>query len=49
MICVRLLRKFRKIQLPLKDKRNKADFIIKNDFTKKTIRKNIKIILKKIK
>ncbi len=45
----RLLREFRKIQLPLKDKRNKADFIIKNDFTKKTIRKNIKIILKKIK
>ena len=44
----RLLREFRKIQLPLSYKRNKANFIIKNDFTKKTIRKKIKIILKKI-
>ncbi len=44
----RLLKEFKKIQLPLSYKRNKANFIIKNNFIKKTIRKNIKIILKKI-
>ena len=44
----RLLREFRKIQLPISYKRKKANFIIKNNFTKKTIRKNIKIILKRL-
>ena len=29
-------------------KKNKADFIIKNDFTKKTLKKSIKLILRKI-
>ena len=43
-----LLNKFKKIQLPLDYKRKKSDFIIKNDFTKKTIVKNIKNILDKI-
>ena len=43
-----LLNKFKKIQMPLDYKRKKSDFIIKNDFTKKTIVKNIKNILDKI-
>ena len=43
-----LLKKFKKIQLPLAYKMNKSDFIIKNDFTKKTVKKEINYILKKI-
>ena len=43
-----LLRKFRKIQLPLDYKKKKSQFIIKNDFTKTTVKKNISAILKKI-
>tara|TARA_B100000575_G_scaffold245990_1_gene210775 strand:- start:2649 stop:3221 length:573 start_codon:yes stop_codon:yes gene_type:complete len=45
---IRLFKKFKNIQLPLDYKKNKADYIIKNDFTKKTIKKSIKLILKKI-
>ena len=44
----KLLKKFKNIQLPLDYKKNKADFIIKNDFTEKTLKKNIKSILRKI-
>ena len=40
---------FKKIQLSSKYKMKKSHFIIKNDFTKKTINTNIKDILKKIK
>ena len=40
--------KFKKIQLPLDYKKNKSDFIIKNDFTKKTLKKSVKLILNKI-
>ncbi len=43
-----LLKKFKNIQLPLDYKKNMSDFIIKNDFTKKTIKKSIKSILSKI-
>ncbi len=43
-----LLKKFKNIQLPLDYKKNKADFIIKNDFTKKTLKKSVKLILRKI-
>ena len=41
--------KFKKIQLPLDYKMRKSHFIIKNNFTKKTIEKDIKYILKKLK
>tara|TARA_B100001175_G_scaffold257275_1_gene225546 strand:+ start:1347 stop:1919 length:573 start_codon:yes stop_codon:yes gene_type:complete len=44
----KLLQKFKNIQLSLDYKKNKSDFIIKNDFTKKTIEKSIKLILNKI-
>ena len=40
---------FRKIQFSSKYKMKKSHFIIKNDFTKKTININIKNILRKIK
>ncbi len=40
--------KFSKIQLPLDYKKNKSQFVIKNDFTKKTVSKYVKNILEKI-
>ena len=43
-----LLNKFKKIQLPLDYKKKKAHFIIKNNFTNKSAKMNIKKILKKI-
>ena len=45
---IELINKFKNIQLPLDYKKNKSDFIIKNDFTKKTLKKSIKLILSKI-
>ena len=43
-----LLKKFKKIQYSVKYKKNKSNFILKNDFTKKTVNKGIKNILKEI-
>ena len=43
-----LFKLFKKIQLPLDYKKNKSDFIIKNDFTKKNLNKSVKIILNKV-
>ena len=45
----KLFNKFQKIQFTSKYKIKKSHFIIKNDFTKKTISTNIKDIFKKIK
>ena len=44
----KLFGKFKKIQLPLDYKMKKSHFIINNNFTKKTVKKDIKHILKKI-
>ncbi len=44
----KILKKFKNIQLPLDYKKNKSHFIIKNDFTKKSLKKSIKLILSKI-
>ena len=44
----KLFNKFKKIQLPLNYKKKKSHYIIKNNFTKKSVIKNIKIILKNI-
>ena len=44
----KLFNKFKKIQLPLDYKKKKSQFIIKNNFTKKSVNKDIKNILKKI-
>ena len=45
----KLLKKFQEIQLPLNYKKKKSHFIIKNNFTKKSIKDGIKSILKEIK
>ena len=44
----KILSKFRKIQLSLDYKKKKSKFIIKNDFTNRFIKKQIKYILKQI-
>ena len=44
----KLLRKFKKIQLPLDYKKRKSNYIIKNNFTNSRIKKGISNILKKI-
>ena len=44
----KLLKKFKEIQLPLNYKKKKSHFIIKNNFTKKSIKDGIKGILKEI-
>ena len=44
----KLIKKFKSIQLPTSIKKKKSQFVIKNDFTPKCIRKSIKNILQKI-
>ena len=44
----KIINKFRKIQLPLDYKRKKSNFIIKNNFTNRFIKKQIKYILNQI-
>ena len=44
----KLYKKFKKIQLPIDYKKRKADFIIKNDFTKKSVKVGINKILNQI-
>jgi len=44
----KLFNRFKKIQLSLNYKKKKSHFIIKNNFTKKAVNKDIKNILKKI-
>jgi len=40
--------KFKKIQLPLDYKKKRSDFIIKNNYTKKSVKNDTKTILKKL-
>ena len=44
----RLFNKFKRIQYSKSYKKSKSDFIIKNDFTKKSVKKSIRNILDKI-
>jgi len=43
-----LIRQFKSLQYPLKYKKKKSDFIIKNDYKIKTVKKSIKKILKEV-
>ena len=45
---LKIVNRFRKIQLSLDYKRKKSNFIIKNNFTDKTIKNQVKYILKQI-
>ena len=46
---VKILNKFKKIQLPLAYKKRKSKFVINNKFTKKSVKNDVKSILKIIK
>ena len=42
----KIIKKLRKFQLPLEIKRKKSQFIIKNDFKNKNVKKSVKKIIK---
>jgi len=44
----KLFKKFKRIQLPLEYKKRKSQFVLKNNFSNKSTKKGVKIILKKI-
>ena len=44
----KLMKIFKAIQLPISYKKKKSDFIIKNNFTRKSVKDDIKKILKKL-
>ncbi len=44
----KLFKKFKNIQLPIAYKKNISDFIIDNDFSKKTLKKSIRFILNEL-
>jgi dephospho-CoA kinase len=44
----KIVEKFKKLQLPVEFKKQKSDFIIKNNFTNNKIKKNVKRVLEKI-
>jgi len=44
----KLLKKFKVLQLPTNHKKKKSHFIVKNNFTKKSVKDGIKTILKEI-
>ena len=45
---ISLFNKFKKIQLPLTFKKKKSNYIIKNNFTNRSVKKSIKKIIKEI-
>jgi dephospho-CoA kinase len=45
---LRLFNIFKKIQLPLDYKKKKSQFVIKNNFTKKSVKKGVNLVLKEI-
>jgi len=47
-VNLKIIKKLKKIQLPVEIKKNQAHFIIKNDFRNNSIKKNVKQVLKKI-
>ena len=47
-VNLKIVEKFKKLQLPVEFKKKQSDFIIKNNFRNNSIKKNVKIILGKI-
>ena len=43
-----IVKKLKKLQLPLEIKKRKANYIIKNNFKKKSVKKSVKIVKRKI-
>jgi len=47
-INLQIIKKFRKLQLPVELKKRQSDFIIKNNFRNNYVKKNVKKVLEKI-
>ena len=47
-INLKIVNKFKKLQLPVEFKKKRSDFIIKNNFKSNSVKKNVKIVLEKI-
>ena len=45
---LKIIKKFKKVQLPVEIKKRRSDFIIKNNFNNKSIKKNVKRVMKEI-
>ena len=45
---LKIVKKFKKLQLPLEIKKKKSNFIIKNNFRNNSIKKNVKKVMEKI-
>ena len=45
---LKIVKKFKKFQLPIEFKKKKSDFIVKNNFRNNKVKKNVKKILEKI-
>ena len=43
-----IVKKLKKLQLPLELKKRKSDFVVKNNFNNNSIKKNVKILINKI-
>ena len=44
----KIIKKLRKLQLPLEIKKKKSDYLIKNDFKRLNLKKSVKILKNKI-
>ena len=44
----KIIKKFKKNQLPIEFKKQQSDFVIKNNFKNNSIKKNVKKVLEKI-
>jgi len=47
-INLKIINRFKKIQLPLEIKKNKSNFIVKNNFNSNSLKKNVKVVMKEI-
>ena len=45
---LKIIKKFKKLQLPIEFKKQQSDFVIKNNFKNNSIKKNVKKVLEKI-
>ena len=45
---LKILKKFKKLQLPIEFKKQQSDFVIKNNFKNNSIKKNVRKVLEKI-
>jgi len=47
-VNLEIVKKFKKLQLPLKIKKKRSNFIIKNNFKINSVKKSVKMVMKKI-